>query len=370
MVIINRFVFNINQMTLKKDKLYDFFTFQLMKWNVSSNHRKMPWKFEKDPYKIWLSEIILQQTRVEQGLEYYNSFVKKYPDVVKLAAAPEKDIFKLWEGLGYYSRCRNLIFTAKHIASHYKGKFPDTYNEILSLKGIGAYTAAAISSFAYNLPHAVVDGNVMRVISRFFSIETPIDSTEGKKLFSKLADKLLDKTNPALYNQAIMDFGATVCKPKSPICIECPLSKGCKAFKENSISSFPVKAKSIRKKTRYFYYVIAEFEKKFLINNRNSKDIWRNLNEFILFETEASVTINKLESSIKFKQMFGNGYLIEDVSETYRQQLTHQTIETVFIRILLKKPVAGFQSVTLKSIKKMAFPKVITSYFEKEKFFG
>jgi len=197
----------------------------LIKWNKKENKRVMPWKGEKDPYKIWLSEIILQQTRVEQGLEYYNRFVKVFPEINKLAKAPDKKIFKLWEGLGYYTRCRNLITTARFIVKEKKGVFPQTYEEIISLKGVGPYTAAAISSFAFNLPHAVVDGNVYRVLSRVFGIKKPVDSTEGKKYFNGLANELLSKEQPGIYNQAIMDFGAIICKPSSPLCTACVFRK-------------------------------------------------------------------------------------------------------------------------------------------------
>jgi A/G-specific adenine glycosylase len=193
------------------------FTKKLMKWNQSSNNRAMPWKGEKDPYKIWLSEIILQQTRVEQGLGYYERFVKKFPTIKHLAKAPEQEVFKLWEGLGYYTRCKNLIATATFISKEKKGKFPDDYESILSLKGVGPYTAAAIASFAYNLPHAVIDGNVFRVLSRYFGISTPVDTAAGKKMYALLAKELLDKDEPGLYNQAIMDFGAVVCKPLQPL---------------------------------------------------------------------------------------------------------------------------------------------------------
>ena len=193
-----------------------YFTKRLLAWNEKENRRAMPWKGEKDSYKIWLSEIILQQTRVEQGLNYYNRFVKAFPDIKKLATAPEQKIFKLWEGLGYYTRCKNLIATAKFIVKEREGKFPQTYPEILSLKGIGPYTAAAIASFAFDLPHAVVDGNVFRVLSRFFGINNATDSTTGKKLFTELAEELLDRNQPGVYNQAIMDFGAVVCKMCCP----------------------------------------------------------------------------------------------------------------------------------------------------------
>src|ERR1700749_1524911 len=196
----------------------DPFTTLLLKWHNGKNSRVMPWKGEKNPYKIWLSEVILQQTRVEQGWSYYEKFVETFPTIHDLATAPEQKVFKLWEGLGYYSRCKNLIATAKRIDTEYKGVFPSTYEELLQLKGIGPYTAAAISSFAFGLPHAVVDGNVNRVLARDFGIETPFDTTEGKKIFSILAQELLDKKNSSAYNQAIMDLGATVCTPRNPLC--------------------------------------------------------------------------------------------------------------------------------------------------------
>ncbi len=189
----------------------------LMRWNRLQNTRQMPWKGEKDPYKIWLSEIILQQTRVEQGLKYYEKFVSNFPEVHKLAAAKDEKVYKLWEGLGYYTRCRNLIESARFISKNLNGKFPSTFDNILALKGVGHYTASAIASFAYNLPHAVVDGNVFRVLSRFFGIKTPIDSTKGKKLFTQLAIELLDKKKPGIYNQGLMDFGAVICKPQVPL---------------------------------------------------------------------------------------------------------------------------------------------------------
>src|SRR5450432_3260301 len=194
------------------------FTKKLLKWNLGSNTRTMPWKGEKDPYKIWLSEIILQQTRVEQGLGYYQKFIKAFPTVQQLAKAPQEKVFKLWEGLGYYTRCKNLIASALFISKDRKGKFPTDYESILGLKGVGPYTAAAIASFAYNLPHAVIDGNVFRVLSRYFGISTPIDSPDGKKLYALLANELLDKQEPGLYNQAIMDLGAVICKPQQPLC--------------------------------------------------------------------------------------------------------------------------------------------------------
>ena len=222
-----------------------FFTKKLLRWNKKYNRREMPWKGEKDPYKIWLSEIILQQTRVEQGWNYYLKFINTFPSVQQLAHASDTKIFKLWEGLGYYSRCKNLIATAKIIDKEYNGEFPDSYEKILSLPGIGPYTAAAIASFAFNLPYAVVDGNVLRVLTRIGGIKTPADSTKGKTLLNKLALELLDKKQPGLYNQAIMDFGAVVCKPKIPACHDCIMQKNCNAYQLELVAELPVKEKKI-----------------------------------------------------------------------------------------------------------------------------
>jgi A/G-specific adenine glycosylase len=206
-----------------------FFREKLMGWHLESNKREMPWKGEKDPYRIWLSEIILQQTRVEQGWAYYERFLKKFPNISALARASDQVVLKCWEGLGYYTRCRNLIHTARYIAFERNGLFPSTYDEIIQLKGVGPYTAAAIASFAFNQPHAVVDGNVFRVLARYHGLSTPIDRPEGKKLFQSLAQGSLDKDQPGQYNQALMDLGATVCKPQSPNCADCPLRKNCTA---------------------------------------------------------------------------------------------------------------------------------------------
>ena len=208
-----------------------------------------------------------QQTRVEQGLDYYNSFTRQYPNIHKLAKAPDEQVFKLWEGLGYYTRCRNLIHTARYISQELDGKFPDNYIAIKALKGIGPYTAAAISSFAFNLPHAVVDGNVFRVLARIFNITEPVDSTQGKRTFNDLAEKLLDRKVPAEYNQAIMDFGAVICKPVNPDCKQCVFNKYCHAYLHGIVDKLPVKEKKIRIKKRWFYYLQLEYKDKLLIGN-------------------------------------------------------------------------------------------------------
>ncbi|MEO1264044.1 MAG: A/G-specific adenine glycosylase, partial [Bacteroidota bacterium] len=241
-----------------------------MEW-FSTNHRPLPWKGEKNPYLIWLSEIILQQTRVEQGLPYFEKFKKKYPTVKDLANAPEDEVMKMWEGLGYYSRARNLHAAAKFIADELNGTFPDTFHEILGLKGVGPYTAAAIASFAYGLPHAVVDGNVYRVLSRFFGIEEPIDTTAGKKLFAALAQELLDEKQAGNYNQAIMDFGATHCTPALPACTSCLMKSKCTAFQKNTVNKLPVKIKKTKRRQRFFNYLILNEKGNVFIKKRTQK---------------------------------------------------------------------------------------------------
>lgn len=327
----------------------------------------MPWKGEKDPYKIWLSEIILQQTRVEQGWDYYNRFVSTFPTVQKLAAAPETKVFKLWEGLGYYSRCKNLIATAQVIVKQYKGKFPDQYEQILALKGVGPYTAAAIASFAFNLPYAVVDGNVFRVLSRYFGNSTPIDSNEGKKLFTQIAATLLDKKQPGIYNQALMDFGAVVCKPKLALCSTCPVKSNCVAFENKTVDQLPVKEKKIIKTTRWFYYIIAEFDGKVLVRKRAAGDIWENLYEFVLEEKSEPVDFDRIKKLPSVKQISGKGKItIDIVSRLYEQKLTHQTIYGQFITIkaAVQPVMDGYKLVSKKQLNSLPFPKFIAGYLK------
>jgi A/G-specific adenine glycosylase len=350
----------------KKEKV-TYFGKNLILWNLENNSRKMPWKAIKDPYKIWLSEIILQQTRVEQGLAYYNKFIKKYPTINKLASAPDDEIFKMWEGLGYYSRCKNLIATARYVSYELGGVFPNVYEQILGLKGIGPYTAAAIGSFAFNLPFAVVDGNVLRVLARFFGKDIPIDSPLGKKYFNELAQNLLDKSEPGLYNQAIMDFGATVCKPQLPLCEECMLSHQCIAYKKNKVKELPVKVNKLIKKHRFFYYIIASFNGLIYVKKREGKDIWQNLWEFILLEQQEKVAIENFLKSPAFLSVVGKNAALVNVSDFYKQQLTHQTIEGCFILVELK---TGFRNgdyhlLSKSEISQLAFPRFITNYFEK-----
>ncbi len=349
-------------------KLLSTFQGLLLQWNSHLNARKMPWKGEKDPYKIWLSEIILQQTRVEQGWKYYEKFSTVFPDINKLAAAKDERIYKLWEGLGYYSRCKNLIETARFISEKLNGKFPDTFEDILSLKGVGNYTASAIASFAYNLPHAVVDGNVFRVLSRVFGIKKPIDSTEGKKLFSQLAFDLLDKEQPGIYNQALMDFGAVICKPQNPLCHNCVLKVHCFAYKKSLTNKLPVKEKEIKITTRWFNYLVIGYNDKIYIRKRIANDIWKNLHEFVLIETKSDVSAKRvLAKAEKEKILKKNSYIVVSISPLYSQQLSHQKIKGRFIKIAIKKEfgLPGFKPVSLKQLSRYAFPRCLNAYFEK-----
>ena len=344
------------------------FTDILMNWHREENNREMPWKGEKNPYRIWLSEVILQQTRVEQGLSYYNRFIEKYPTIYDLAKAPDQEVFKLWEGLGYYNRCRNLLSTAREIVLNKKGIFPNQYEEILQLKGVGPYTAAAIASFAYNLPHAVVDGNVFRVLSRFYGIDTAIDSTAGKQQFADIAAKMLDKKEPGLYNQAIMDFGATICKPAAPACAYCPLQNHCVAYQLGMVNQLPVKEKTLSRKIRWFTYFLFEYNNTVLVRQRTGKDIWQNLFEFYLVESEKAQKWDKTTVSIWLKtQLAIDKVATINISPLMIQQLTHQQIKGHFIEIKLNKipkSLKAGQWQPKKSIREIAFPKLITQYLQ------
>jgi A/G-specific adenine glycosylase len=341
-----------------------FFTKELLKWNKNANHRQMPWKNEKDPYKIWLSEIILQQTRVEQGTKYYERFVSKFPTIQELANASDTEVFKLWEGLGYYSRCRNLLHTARFISNQYKGVFPSTHAEIIGLKGIGTYTAAAIASFAFSLPYSVVDGNVLRVLSRYFAIKAPIDDPPSKKKMQELADSLLDKKNPGIYNQAIMDFGATICKPQLPLCSKCYLNANCKAFQMNKVDDFPVKIKQLKIKERWFNYIIATYKRKVYVRLRTEKDIWQNLYEFVLVETAASIDPKNWIKSREATAVIGEIKNVDRISGMFKQQLTHQTIRGYFFHVSLAKPlpVKEYEMVPFIKLKELPFPRSIAKY--------
>ena len=291
----------------------------------SKNSRELPWREIKNPYLIWLSEVILQQTRVAQGLEYYLKFTRNYPTVHDLADADEQEVLNDWQGLGYYSRARNLHATAKIISKDLKGKFPKDYIEIRNLKGIGDYTAAAIASFAYNLPHAVVDGNVYRVLSRVFDIDLPIDSSEGKKAFQLIADELLDKKNPGLFNQAIMEFGALYCVPNNPECSHCPLNLHCESLKKKTIAFRPVKKSKTKVRNRYFIFFIQlnSENQSILLRKRTEKDIWKNLYEF------PKIEFHSAEEMEDFLLKNKENSLIQ--SQRFKHILSHQHLHAHFI---------------------------------------
>jgi len=343
------------------------FVKQLLRWNKTDNKRQMPWKGEKDPYKIWLSEIILQQTRVEQGLKYYERFIKAYPAIKDLAEAPEKDVYKLWEGLGYYSRCKNLIASANYISRKLKGVFPKSYEEILSLKGVGAYTAAAISSFAYNYPYAVLDGNVFRVLARIFNIEVPIDSTKGKVLFSSLAQTILSIKKAGEYNQAIMDFGATICKPL-PECAICFFKTQCSAFLHGKQQLLPIKSKRISVKERWFNYLILRHKSKIAIRQRLDKDIWQNLFEFLLIEDNIKTSYKRqlllFQKTYDAKKIKFN---IEKDTIHFKQRLSHQIIHFQIIKgeipVITPLP-EDVIWVEASELKKYPFPRTLQQYIQ------
>ncbi|MGZ3864082.1 MAG: A/G-specific adenine glycosylase [Bacteroidia bacterium] len=338
----------------------------LIKW-YKQNARDLPWRNSSDPYKIWLSEIILQQTRVAQGLPYYQKFTEEFPTVFDLAKAPEQKVLKLWQGLGYYSRARNLHHAAKQIVKEYKGVFPNEFNEIKKLKGVGDYTASAIASFCFNKPHAVVDGNVYRVLSRLFAIKTPIDSTEGKKQFAGLADELLDKKNPGTYNQAIMEFGAMYCTPSNPDCTNCVLKEKCLSGPRGKANEYPVKSQKVKIRTRYFEYFFITQKQNSFLQKRTEKDIWQNLYQFPLLEfsedPSKQVTLKRLEKEIFAKPA---KFEVKKVSARKKHQLSHQTILARFWHISAPEArlSAAYKPINIKNIKKYPFPVLLSNHLD------
>ncbi|MEO0312769.1 MAG: hypothetical protein RIQ89_2426 [Bacteroidota bacterium] len=338
------------------------FTTAILQW-YHFNKRDLPWRKDNDPYKIWLSEIILQQTRVAQGLPYYNIFFENYKTINAFAKAPLSEILFHWQGLGYYSRARNMHHCANEIATQYDGAFPDKYESLIKLKGIGTYTAAAIASIAFGRSHAVVDGNVYRVLSRYFGITTPIDSTEGKNTFSNLAHELLPTAEPGNYNQAIMDFGALQCKPALPQCDKCPLAEQCVALREGKVNLLPIKSKKIKIKKRYFHFLHIAINNAIVIEQRNTKDIWHSLYQLPLLETNIQMDLT-------------HGYLkkenfelpIKKISKPMielEHKLTHQHIVAKFYKVELSSNEVPEQYIVTENKETFAFPKLITNYLKK-----
>ena len=340
----------------------------LLKWNTLENDRHMPWKGEKNPYFIWLSEIILQQTRVEQGLPYFLNFKQKYPLIRYLAEAPEDEIMKLWQGLGYYSRARNLHETAKNIHFNYNGLFPQHFEGLVKLKGVGDYTASAIASFAFGEKKAVVDGNVIRVLARVFGIDLASDTTEGKKKFAALAQELIDDKEPGPYNQAIMDFGAVVCRPQNPLCDTCPFQKFCLAYQHNLIDKLPVKKKKIKIQERHFNYLVIKSKNEIFISKRTGSDIWKNLYELPMLETAKPLKKNIKATISDF--LGTKEFDITACSEGFVQLLTHRKIHAQFIEIELTnfktfKP-ADALKIKLSELDNFAFPKTVYLYLKQK----
>ena len=334
------------------------FTIDISHW-YSVNKRILPWRESKDPYKVWLSEIILQQTKVEQGMPYFHAFVSKYPKVSDLANASEEEVLHLWQGLGYYSRARNLHFTAKKITEDYDGKFPNTYKELLKLKGVGDYTAAAISSICFEESQAVLDGNVFRVLSRYFGIDIPIDSTEGKKFFRSKAQELLPNENIGDYNQALMDFGSQQCKPKKPNCSDCLLSKDCVAFQIGSQTNLPVKKGKTKVKNTVFNYLIFDCpDKKTAIRKRDS-GIWKNLYEFPFIESSKDLRQQDVENYIKENYSFD--FEVDSLSDfTVLHKLSHRHIRAVFYRVFIHENIDDL--VLWKDLKDYPMPVLLNNF--------
>ena len=341
------------------------FSNTIEKW-YQEYKRELRWRESADPYVIWISEIILQQTRVVQGYDYFMRFMKRFPDVATLAQADEDEVMKYWQGLGYYSRARILHAAAKSM----NGVFPKTYPEVRALKGVGDYTAAAICSFAYNMPYAVVDGNVYRVLSRYLGIDTPIDSTEGKKLFAAVADELLDKKNPALYNQAIMDFGAIQCSPQSPNCMFCPLASGCSALAGGMVAQLPVKQHKTKTTNRYFNYIYVRMGAYTLINKRTGNDIWKNLFEFPLIETPEAVSEEEFPALPELRAMFAEGEtpIIGLVCRDVKHVLSHRVIYANFYMVDLpenSQSFTSYQKIKADELEQYAVSRLVHAFIEK-----
>jgi len=338
---------------------------KLISW-YRQNKRDLPWRNTRDPYKVWLSEIILQQTRVAQGLPYYQKFMEAFPTVFDLAKAPQQKVLKLWQGLGYYSRARNLHEAAKFVVKHYKGVFPKGFDELKKLKGVGDYTAAAISSFCFDRPHAVVDGNVFRVLARLYAIGTPINSTAGKKQFTLLANQLLDKKQAGTFNQSIMEFGARYCVPQKPDCGACIFRDQCTSLATGSVMKFPVKAGKTKITTRHFEYFFISGKNETYIQKRGAGDIWQDLYQLPLLEFKAKA--GKASVLKKFNAEILNTpnahFVVKKISVVRKHQLSHQKILARFWQIALNKPLilSKYRQIPLKNLKKYPFPVLIGNH--------
>ena len=336
------------------------FSKQLINWYLQ-NKRDLPWRETQNPYLIWLSEIMLQQTRVAQGTPYFLSFTAAFPTVFDLAAANEEQVLKLWQGLGYYSRARNLHFTAQYIYNELNGVFPKSYAEIIKLKGIGPYTAAAIASFAHKEPVAVVDGNVFRVLARFFGIHDDIAITKTRAVFQNLANELISTKHPDLFNHAIMDFGATVCLPANPKCSICIFNENCFAFLKNEVAQLPVKNKKISVKNRYLNYLILRNNHGIVIQQRTEKDIWQQLFELPLIETSSD---NEEEFFLHLSNLYPNNSIKKVTANTIKHKLSHQQLHINFYEINVSKFTSNQQTSAIQDLHNYAYPIVIWNFLK------
>ena len=336
----------------------------LIEW-YSREGRDLPWRRTRDPYRIWLSEVILQQTRVAQGLAYYERFMSRYPDVASLAAASEDEVLKLWQGLGYYSRARNLLAAAREVVARFGGAFPRTLDDVRSLRGVGDYTAAAICSIAYDTPCAVVDGNVYRVLSRLFDLDLPIDSTPGRRAFAELALRELDPARPGLHNQAIMDFGAIQCTPVSPRCEACPLSERCLALASGTVAERPVKQGRTRVRDRWFHYLHITSGDRTLLRRREGGDIWQGLYEFPLVETASAADFAEVAGAPLVAELLGDApwHLLRSTPLPVHR-LSHQCLHACVYRIDTPRltPAAAAIAVRSSELGDYAVPRLLERY--------
>jgi A/G-specific adenine glycosylase len=339
----------------------------LIRW-YKLHKRELPWRNTRNPYLIWLSEIILQQTRVAQGMPYYYKFEQRFPTIISFANASEDEVLKLWQGLGYYSRVRNMLKTAIEIKNKYKGVFPTAYADLITLTGIGPYTASAISSFSVNEPRAVVDGNVYRVLARYFGVQTPINTGPGAKVFQTLATQMIKNHLPSTYNQAIMEFGALVCTPQKPGCGHCILRLNCWAYANYGIDTLPVKIKKVAAKKRFIYFFVVRNNDTLIIKRRNNADIWAGLYDFPSIESLDLKTANEVMADNQFKTLFGSHVVLHKISEPIKHLLTHQIIYAQFIEICA--PEISYTAhpewliVPLHEVEKYAQPKLIFSFLK------
>jgi A/G-specific adenine glycosylase len=342
----------------------------LKEWHKKSG-RILPWVSESNPYKIWVSEVILQQTRVRQGLPYYLRFIQTFPDIYALAHASEHEVFKCWEGLGYYNRARNLHWSAKHIVNQHFGEFPKKYEDLIALKGVGPYTAAAIASFAFSLPYAVLDGNVHRVLSRIFSLKADISKPSGRKIIQLKADELIDKDQPGAFNQGLMDLGATVCLPSSPLCHQCPFAENCHAFLTESQSEYPLKISKSPLRNRYFQIFFVHSSTEFLVTQRKDQDVWKGLNALPLIETNGE-DWEFPDDGFTISGMNIPKNKVWNLVQRDTQRLTHQKVHLSYHLIKLSDfremmPGGDVTIAPLSEIKNQVFPKFLHRFIEKNK---